>query len=141
MTVAASAGEGTNPWWLADHADVTIPSVVGSLTFQIHVARTPGVSFTGAWSTLPGGSQVAETDTANEVVCTFVSPPGRLAPGTYSFTCGINMSSPHSMTLDTWVLNTTAPTVTANGMMGTAAPGESPLNPWRLNGFGLPQSS
>ena len=122
-------------------ADVTLPSVVGSLTFQIHVARTPGVSFTGAWSTLPGGSQVTETDTANEVVCTFVSPPGLLAPGTYSFTCGINMSSPHSMTLDTWVLNTTSPTQTSNGMMAATAPSsDSPWNRWRFHGFGIPQA-
>ena len=111
------------------------------LRSQIHVVRTPGVSFTGAWSTLPVGSQVAETDTADEVVCTFVSPPGALAAGTYTFSCGINMASPHSMTLDTWVLNTTQPTQSVNGMMSATASSDSPLNPWSLHGFAIPQGS
>jgi hypothetical protein len=118
--VTSSAGPGSNKWWLAEQADLALPSAVGSVEFEIHVKRTPGVTYTGGWSTLPG-YQFAETTTATEVVCTYSSVPGTLRAGIYSFTCGVNVSGSHSMSADTWVFNTTAPNQTSIGPMSTTA--------------------
>jgi hypothetical protein len=117
VTVAPSAGPDSNQWWLGEQADVTLPSAVGSAKFEIHIKQTPGVAYTGGWSTLPPGYQLVETATGSEVVCTFFSPPGTLPAGTYTFNCGVNLGGPHSMSADTWVLDTTTPNQSLNGPM------------------------
>jgi hypothetical protein len=131
VTVTPSVGAGSNQWWLAEQANVTLKSAVGSVQFEIHVKKTPGVAYTSGWSTLPG-YQLGETTTDTEVVCTYTSLPGTVPAGTYTFTCGINMGTPHSMSADTWVLQTTAPNQTATGSMATTTappPGSVTVKP------------
>jgi len=121
-SVTGSLGAGTNVWWSADTAVLALPQGVGSLTFQIKVPLTTGVSYTGGWSTMPAGATESAATTASALTCTFTNPSS-LASGQYTFVCGFNTGgNAHPLSLDSWVLKTVGPTQNLSGPMQAAAP-------------------
>lgn len=122
--VVGSIGAGSNIWWTADSALLILPTAVASLSFQITIPLTPGVAYTGGWSTLPRGAQESEATTASAVVCSYTSAPGTVFPGRYIFVCGFNTDDMvHPLSLDSWSLQTTDPTASLTGPMQALPPG------------------
>ena len=117
VSVSGAPDAGSNAWWAADNLKVVLSGRVASLRIDLRVLRSPGLSYSGMWSSLPAGASLTHVDTAGAVDYIFsVAPAGGLASGTYTLSGAFGLTGVlHSIGSDTWTATTTGPSGTSTG--------------------------
>jgi hypothetical protein len=86
VSCAARLGQASNPYWTQSDLTLTTTRPLTSLTVELRVARTGGVSSTGSYSSVSGQTMPTVTTESDFVVYRWVLNAGQtLAPGTYTF--------------------------------------------------------
>ena len=113
--MAGAADSGSGAWWAAEDLQVLVSKRVASLRIDLRVARTTGLSYSGMWSSLPGGTSMTHIDSSTAVDYVFsIAPSGGLAAGTYTLSGAFGLTGIlHTMGADSWTATTTGPASTS----------------------------
>lgn len=111
LAAQGSVNSASNNYWTQSDVVLTSDKPLTSLTVELRVARTEGVSSTGAWTSVSGGTNPTVTEEGAELVYRWTLDAGNtLAPGTYTFSGQFNHAAGDRDTGgDTYTARSTGP--------------------------------
>lgn len=86
VTSVGGVDTQSNPYWMQSDVNLTNSKQLTSLTVELRVARTSGVSSTGSFTSISGQSSASITVEGDDLVYRWTLNPGQtLQPGSYIF--------------------------------------------------------
>ncbi|MET9217729.1 hypothetical protein ABZX65_02940 [Streptomyces sp. NPDC003300] len=91
LTARGSVDSASNDYWTQSDVVLTTGKPLTTLSVELRVARTEGVSSTGSWTSVSGGTNPTVTVEGAELVYRWtLDADNTLAPGTYTFSGQFN---------------------------------------------------
>jgi aryl-phospho-beta-D-glucosidase BglC (GH1 family)/fibronectin type 3 domain-containing protein len=112
VSISNRVAPGTSPWWGQLDVLVSNTAPITSLTIEINVAKTAGLTYSGQYSNFWGGMlSMSRIEAADRIVYKYVLNPGQTVPAGSNWLAAAQFGgngTPHPTSSDTYIVAVTS---------------------------------